>query len=159
MLDYVIVGMLVLGALLSLYCAKRSEDVLDDMDLGVWPSLKTINRRQELLELQLKKKMDKIEGQMEQVRRAAAISEKLADRAFSLASSANVGLGILSKSLAVRPRHLSKEQSAQNQKAKEQLADLFGMEEYEYLKPLLNDEELDILEKAQESYIKVNGDR
>lgn len=93
-------------------------------------------------------------GRIEQVARRAAIAEKMGERAFNLASSATIGVVALQKSLAT-PRLLTKTQVTQNLLAKTEIDRLFTKDgDMEWLKPVLSDEELDILEKAEEHQAK-----
>lgn len=91
-----------------------------------------------------------LSGKVDSLIIAAKVSEKTADRAFTMASSANVASGILQRALSQRPYPLSKEQQAKDQVARKKLEDLFGNDEIEFLKPLLSDDELELLEEARE---------
>lgn len=100
---------------------------------------------------------DEVYGRLESAIRKAAIAEKMAERAFNMASSANVGIVILQKSLAV-PRPLSRQQGLQNKLAKEGVDKLFTTaSSFDWLTPLLSDEELEIIEKAKELNEKYNS--
>jgi hypothetical protein len=90
---------------------------------------------------------------------AAKVAEKMADRAFTMASSANVANGIIQRALHSRPPGLGKSQQLKDQVARKKLEDLFGRDEMEFLKPLLSEEELELLEEAQEKMRKaeLNG--
>lgn len=80
----------------------------------------------------------------------AAIAEKTADRAFNMASSANLGVVALQKALAV-PRLMTKQQGLQNKFAKNEVDKLFNGEgTFDWLRPILSDEELEIIDKAEE---------
>lgn len=90
------------------------------------------------------------DGLLEKAIRRAAVAEKLADRAFSLASTASLGVLALQKTLAVRPRIVSEDQRKRNELAKAKLDELFGNSGgFEWFRPILSDEELDVLDKAQ----------
>ena len=81
----------------------------------------------------------------------AKLAEKLADRAFNMASAANLGVVALQKSLAVRSRYVSKEQSLKNEVAKKEVDNLFSNSNgFDWLRPILSDEELDVLDKAED---------
>ncbi len=103
------------------------------------------------------KNLARLKGVADKALFKARISEKLAERAFTLASSANVGVSIVSSALGTRPKPLTKEQLLQNEVATEKLKDLFGQDEAEYLKPLLDDEEVELLESAQKQYEKAKA--
>lgn len=80
----------------------------------------------------------------------AKIAEKTADRAFNMASSANLGVVALQKALAV-PRLMTKQQGLQNKFAKNEVDKLFNGEgTFDWLRPILSDEELEIIDKAEE---------
>lgn len=96
----------------------------------------------------------KLLGKQEQAVRRSSVAEALAKRAFSMASTAAIGLGILQKTLIAKPIFLTEDQKKRNAMAKKKLAELFGTEEYSYLEPILEDEDLDILEKAHEHAMK-----
>lgn len=88
-------------------------------------------------------------GELTQLRIKASIAEKTADRAFNLASSATLGVVALQKSLAT-PRIVNREQSKLNQLAKNSVDQLFTTQgEYDWLKPLLSDSDLDIVEEIE----------
>lgn len=92
----------------------------------------------------------KINGKLEQVYRKASIAEKMGERAFNMASSANLGVIALQKSLVV-PRLLTKKQGTQNALAKKGVDDLFSTSDsFDYLMPILSDEQIELIEKAQE---------
>ena len=90
---------------------------------------------------------------------AAKVAEKTADRAFTMASSANVATGIVQRALSSRGPVLTKTQEFKDHIARKKLEDLFGKDEMEFLKPLLSEEELELLEEAQEKMRKaeLNG--
>jgi hypothetical protein len=85
--------------------------------------------------------------------RAAQLSEKMADRAFNIANSAQLGVATISKALASRPRLRTKENLAQNEYIKKKVDEMFPETEdgqLEWLKAVLSDDELEALERAQE---------
>jgi len=93
----------------------------------------------------------KLQGQIDKMYLRSVIAEKMADRAFNMASSANLGVVALQKALAV-PRLLTKPQVKQNELAKEGVDKLFTSDgQFDWLRPILSDEDLDILDKAEES--------
>lgn len=89
----------------------------------------------------------------------AVIAEKMAERAFNMASTANLGVVALQKSLAV-PRLMSKKQLNQNELAKDQVNGLFSNQVdgsgFDWLRPILSDKENDILDKVSEHNAKFN---
>ena len=88
-------------------------------------------------------------GKLEKAQIRASIAEKMADRAFNMASTANLGVVALQRALAV-PRLLNKAQVQSNQLAKNGVDKLFNTSGgFDWLKPILSDEELDILEEAE----------
>lgn len=79
----------------------------------------------------------------------AKMAEKTADRAFNLASSANLGVIALQKSLAV-PRIMTKTQATQNRLAKQTVDELFTTgDKFDFLRPILSDEELNVLDALE----------
>lgn len=99
----------------------------------------------------LQRRIEKTKGQVAKSHISAKIAEKTADRAFTLASSANLGVVALQKTLQT-PRLVNKEQAQRNQLAKNDIDKLFSTENgnLDWLKPILSDEDLEIVEKAEE---------
>lgn len=85
------------------------------------------------------------------------IATKLAERAFNLASTANVGNAILAKTLQSRPRLKTKEQLLKNDLAQKKLDDLLGGDEYDFLRSVMSDEENDLLDQVKQHTTKHNG--
>jgi hypothetical protein len=89
-------------------------------------------------------------GALDKVKIKTAIAEKLADRAFNLASTANLGVVAIQKTLVTRPRFLSKEQMTKNELAKKDVDTLFGKSSsFDWLRPILSDEEQDLLDQVE----------
>ena len=82
---------------------------------------------------------------------SAKIAEKVADRAFNMASSANLGVIAMQKAL-VQPRLMTKEQLQRNQLAKKQIDEIFseGDEVLNMLRPVASEEELEVIDKILE---------
>lgn len=102
-----------------------------------------------------------IEGKMNQLIIQAKLAEKMADRAFNMASSANVGIVTLQKALAI-PRLMTKKQAVQNEVAKNGVDKLFTSGgSFDYLRPILSDEENDLLDEAEALHNKeiMNGSK
>jgi len=94
-----------------------------------------------------------IEGILNKTHQKAAIAEKMGERAFNMASASNLGVIALQKALVV-PRIMTRAQQKQNQLAKNGVDKLFTTKGgFDFLKPVLSDEDLEILEKMEE----VNG--
>jgi hypothetical protein len=98
-------------------------------------------------------------GKLDSFQVKVKLAEKLADRAFSLASSANLGLVALSRTLAVRPVYASKKQMVKNELAQKQTEEaIFGVkkpEEVDYsqvdwMYAALDDEEREIVDSARQ---------
>jgi len=84
--------------------------------------------------------------------RAARLSEKMADRAFNIANSANLGVATIARGLASKPRIPTKANLAQNEFVKRKAEEMFPETDdgqLEWLKAVLSDEELEVLETAQ----------
>lgn len=84
----------------------------------------------------------------------AAISAKLAERSFSLASSANLAVMAMQRTLSVRPRHLPKPQQVADAVAQKTVMEQVGgspdYSGFDWMYPILNEEERDLLDKALE---------
>lgn len=99
---------------------------------------------------EMRERFDKLDGVQKKTQISAKIAEKTADRAFNMASSANLGVVALQKALAV-PRLMTKQQGLQNKFAKNEVDKLFNGEgTFDWLRPILSDEELEIIDKAEE---------
>lgn len=82
------------------------------------------------------------------------VATKVADRAFNLASAANLGVVALQKTLAT-PRLMTKQQSRLNQLAKKSVDELFITEgAYDWMRPALSDEDLEILDEIEKNKMK-----
>lgn len=89
-----------------------------------------------------------IKGKLDNMYVSAKIAEKMADRAFNMASSANIGVVALQKALAT-PRLMSKPQVVQNLLAKKGVDEVLGEGSgFDWLRPILSDEDLEILDQA-----------
>jgi len=109
-------------------------------------------RKRIVLEYQAKPNNHELKKSIGQAHKAlitAKIAEKTAERAFSLASSANVGVGVLSRALATRPKWISRDQTIRDEVAKKQLGELFGEDQSEWIKPLLDDDEIALFDEAK----------
>ena len=96
----------------------------------------------------------KIRGELKAIHISSKIAEKFAERSFNLASSANLGVMALQKSLAT-PRIMTSQQSVKNQLAKKEIDKMFTTDGgFDFLRPILSDEELDILDGIEEQKLK-----
>jgi hypothetical protein len=91
----------------------------------------------------------------------ASISEKFAERAFNLASTANLTCMHLSRTLATRPAWVTKHQMLKNEIAQNAIKEAIGgptgekdMSDFDFLYTVLGDEERDIVDKAVEHNAK-----
>lgn len=82
-------------------------------------------RRINKTEVGFHRRLSKLVGTREKNLRKVAIAEKFADRAFSMASTANLGVIALQKTLQT-PRFMHKEQSQRNQLAKNEIEELYN---------------------------------
>lgn len=73
----------------------------------------------------IKYELGKIEGRRTKMYISAKIAEKFAERAFTMASTANLGVIALQKTLQT-PRFMHKEQSQRNQLAKNEIEELYN---------------------------------
>jgi hypothetical protein len=98
----------------------------------------------------------KLDGKLDKYFISAKIAEKFAERAFNMASSANLGVIALQKSLA-QPRIMTKHQTVRNELAKNEVDKLFTTEgSFDFLRPILSDEENDLLDEMEKHNLK-NG--
>lgn len=96
----------------------------------------------------------KVRGQLRKAQIRASVAEKFAERAFNMASAANLGVVALQKSLAT-PRIMTPQQVTRNQLAKNEVDNLFTSNGgFDYLRPILSDEENDILDSIEEQKLK-----
>ena len=103
-----------------------------------------------------KKAEKELRGRANEVVLTAKLAEKMADRAFNMASSANLGVIALQKSLA-QPRLMTKHQTVRNELAKNEVDKLFTTEgSFDFLRPILSDEENDLLDEMEKHNAK-NG--
>lgn len=100
---------------------------------------------------QIRALQKKEQGQRTKMYISAKIAEKIADRAFNMASSANLGVIAMQKAL-VQPRLMTKEQLQKNQLAKKQIDEIFseGDEVLNMLRPVASEEELEVIDKILE---------
>lgn len=101
-----------------------------------------------------------IQGQLDKLHIKAKIAEKTADRGIALANAANIATIAIQRGLFSKPRFPTKEAVQRDALVRKKVKDILGGE-YEYLKAVMTDEELDILEKVQEHQLKFadNGTR
>lgn len=95
-------------------------------------------------------------GRLAKTELKTRIAEKFAEKGMSLASGANIATIAIQRSLYSGRRMPTKEVLERDALARKKVQDILGGSEWEYLKPLLNEEELDVLEKAMEHKVKFN---
>lgn len=131
------------------------------IDLCLIAAILLLSKRKRLVEVRFPiiKKDKKLYGKLDKMYIRSIIAEKMSERAFNLASTANLGIVALQKSLLV-PRLMTKTQGLQNKLAKEDINGLFsnGVEGsgFDWLRPILSPEENDILDKISEHNAKFN---
>lgn len=95
-----------------------------------------------------------LRGKLDKMYIRSVIAEKMAERAFNMASSSSLGVIALQKALVV-PRLMTKQQGKQNELAKNEVDKIFTANgNFDWLRPILSDEDLDILDKAEEDFRK-----
>lgn len=99
---------------------------------------------------QSRRDLQKVFGKLEKALQQSSISEKFAQRAFGMASQANVTMASIANLLQRRPAPLSNKDLAKNEEIKRKLQDVFGESEFEFIKPLLSDDELELLDDILE---------
>ena len=98
--------------------------------------------------------MKELFGKMDKMYIRSVIAEKMAERAFNMASTANLGVLALQKALQV-PRVLNKQQGVKNQLAKNDIDKLFNNSgTFDYLRPILSDEENELLDNLEKDQFK-----
>ena len=98
--------------------------------------------------------MKELFGRVDKMHIRSVIAEKMAERAFNMASSANLGVLALQKALQV-PRVLNKQQGVKNQLAKNDIDKLFNNSgTFDYLRPILSDEENELLDNLEKDQFK-----
>lgn len=101
-------------------------------------------------------KNKKLDGKLDKYFISAKIAEKFAERAFNMASAANLGVVALQKAMQ-QPRLATKQQLERNQLAKNSIDKLFTTEgNFDFLRPILSDEENDLLDEMEKHKLK-NG--
>lgn len=97
-------------------------------------------------------------GILEKASRRAAVSEKMADRAFQIANAASLGVIALQKSLAI-PRALTRPQGIANKLAKKEVDGIFSTQGgFDFMRPYLDDHDLEVIDRLEEEKAKaMNG--
>lgn len=154
--------LILISLTINLYLVLKSLSLTDEMDnlasdyrrFMEWHSSQTSKMFQREISKALTVNKDYVEGQISKHQIAAKVATKTAERAFNLASSANIGVVALQKALAT-PRLVTREQSKLNQLAKNNVDKLFTTQgSFDWLAPLLGDEELEILEEIERNKVK-----
>lgn len=95
-------------------------------------------------------------GRLSKIEIQDKIAVKMAERAFNMASSANVAISILSRSISSRVPYRTRKQQQYDTTLSQQAEEQIGADLNSWLRPVLTDEELRILELADES-LRTNG--
>jgi len=91
-----------------------------------------------------------IQGKLDKYYINAKIAEKMAERSFTMASTASLGVIALQKALAT-PRYLSKDALKRNELAKREVDKIFSNDgKLEYLRDFATDEEREVLDQIIE---------
>jgi hypothetical protein len=97
-------------------------------------------------------------GLVDKAHLKSKVAESLAERAFGMASSSQVALLHLQKTLVTRPVYATKRQQLINEVAQgnvqEELAGTVNEDFYDYLRPTMTDDEIEALDKALEDAAK-----
>lgn len=100
--------------------------------------------------------LKRLNGKIDKMYIDSKIAEKFAERAFNMASAANLGVVALQKTLA-QPRIMTKHQGLRNELAKDEVDRLFTTEgSFDFLRPILSDEENALLDEMEQHKLK-NG--
>ena len=93
-------------------------------------------------------------GLLDKALRRAGMAERYAERAFSAANAAALGVIALQKALAI-PRPLTKPQVIANKLAKQDIDRLFNANGgWDWMKPYMSEEDLEVIEKIEEEKMK-----
>jgi hypothetical protein len=91
-------------------------------------------------------------GVADQTRMRSRMAEKFSERAFSLASSANLACMAIQRTLQVRPQYVVKNQQIANEVAQKTVMEKVGGSKdysgFDWIYPILSDEDRDLLDKA-----------
>lgn len=109
-----------------------------------------ISDQVEMLKGQLVHKSNQLEGLLLKTKVESLVAKKLSERAFTLGSQSQVTIAGIASLLQRRPQPLSKEELAKNEVIQQRIREAFGEEQYEYIKPLMSDEELELLDEVLE---------
>ena len=104
----------------------------------------------DLLKGQLIHKSNQLEGLLLKTKVEALLAKKLSERAFTMGSQSQVTIAGVASVLQRRPQPLSKEELAKNEVIQQRIREAFGEEQYEYIKPLMSDEDLELLDEVLE---------
>lgn len=148
MLEQFSIALCLFSCLISYRTSVRQPARLSNM----WRSI--LEKNAALHDASRKKIHNDVRGMLAGQTVSLKLAEKLADRAFSLASSANVGIVALSRSLQTRPKKYKKEEILADEAATKKVGDVFGASMGEWLKPVMSAEEIDVFEAAQQHYAK-----
>lgn len=100
-----------------------------------------------------KRAVDESRGVVQAWRVKAKVSEKLSERAFSLASSANLAIMALQRTLQTRPQYATKKQQIQNEVAQQDVMETVGgttdYSGFDWMYPILDDEERELIDNAR----------
>jgi len=98
--------------------------------------------------------LKKLNGKIDKMYICTKVAEKFAERAFNIASAASLGVVALQKSLSV-PKIMTKPVAQRNILAKDEVDRLFTTEgNFDFLRPILSDEELDVLDEIEKDKYK-----
>lgn len=136
---------------------KYEKILRQDADFRLAQAVKQLTITVDQVVTKTNKNLAKKLGEHESAIRKAAIAEKFAERAFTMASTANLGVIALQKSLAT-PKLLTKQQVQRNQLAKNEVDKLFTTEgEYDFLRTILSDEDNEVLDRLEEHKLKTQN--
>ena len=112
----------------------------------------------EIISRKFKKIENKFEGKSAATLLKAKSAEMLGQRAFNLASSANLAVMALQRTLQVRPAYLPKRNQVANEVGQDKVMEAVGgtadYSGFDWLYPVLDEEERDLIDKAREFHDK-----
>lgn len=103
-----------------------------------------------------------IHGIINQAKIRGKVSEKLAERAFSLSNNTALAIMHLQKTLAVRPAYVPRKKQVENEKIQKDINKVLGgnvdYSEFDMLYTILGNEERELVDNALLNASKYNGD-
>lgn len=99
-----------------------------------------------------------LKGILDKTTITAKVSKSIGERAFNLASSANLAVMSVQRTLQVRPAYISRKKQIENEVAQENVMEAVGGTDdysgFDWLYPCLSDEERELIDNARDHSTK-----